>query len=177
MRKLAISGLLILPFGVLAACTPAAEPIVGLAVRDGRPIAVLVTCPGRTAYLSVYRDDDEPATGNAHVQWSVSGKPATEVVEVPLLGPAPHGWQVHPPRDLTASESGMDVDIEPLTELLPAVRYSVSGSSSRKAVPVNFSSADYPRIGPDEVLTSAGSDETKVMSRDAFVARGRDNCG
>jgi hypothetical protein len=158
----------------LTACTPPHEPLVALAVRDGRPTGVLVTCGGRFSQLSVYRnyDSDRESFTRPHVSWRISGTPATEIVEVDLLGEAPAGWEV---ADVAASSAGPATDVA-LTALEPGLRYSVSGSSGRKALPVGFSLADASKLGPDEVLTANGDWETVAMSRDEFLREARASC-
>ncbi|MBQ1034073.1 hypothetical protein KBX26_29170 [Micromonospora sp. C97] len=169
--------LLPLPLLLLTACTPAHEPLVALAVQDGRPVGVLVTCDDDFAQLDVFENDHpNDASARPFIRWKVTGRPTTEVVEVALLGQPPQGWEVADPVDLPAAEAGMDVDVEPLTELRPEVTYSVSGSSRRDAISVDFTLADLPRIGPDQVLAPHGRDSTKVVSRDAFLRKARDSC-
>jgi hypothetical protein len=169
---------ILLPLLVLVtACTPPDEPLVALAVKDGQPVGVLVTCDDSFAQLSVFENDHQDEAGNRPlIRWRVSGAPAREVVEVALLGQPPQGWEVADAVDISATEAGIDVDVEPLTELRPGVTYSVSGSSHRHAIPVDFTLADLPRIGPDEVLAPRGRDSTTVVSREAFLRKARDSC-
>ncbi len=151
--------------------------MVALAVQDGRPVGVLVPCGGSFAQLSVYENDHQDETGNRpHIRWRVSGRPTSEAVEVALLGQPPEGWEVADAVDIPAAEAGIDVDIEPLTELRPGVTYSVSGSGGHDAIPVDFTLADLSRIGPDQVLAPRGHDSTTVVSRETFLRRARDKC-
>ncbi|MFD6680258.1 hypothetical protein [Micromonospora parva] len=178
MRRRRRSWILLpLPLLLLTACTPAHEPLVALAVQDGRPVGVLVTCDDDFAQLDVFENDHpDDASARPFIRWKVTGRPTTEVVEVALLGQPPQGWEVADPVDLPAAEAGMDVDVEPLTELRPEVTYSVSGTSRRDAISVDFTLADLPRIGPDQVLAPHGRDSTKVVSRDTFLRKARDSC-
>ncbi|GAA2221703.1 hypothetical protein GCM10010429_56100 [Micromonospora olivasterospora] len=57
MRSQVAPGIPIPLLGLLAACTPPREPIAAMAVHDGRPMGVLVTCRGLFSQLRVYEDD------------------------------------------------------------------------------------------------------------------------
>ncbi|MET8121888.1 hypothetical protein [Micromonospora sp. NPDC005189] len=163
--------------GLLTSCTPPDEPLVALAVQDGQPVGVLFTCDDSFAQFGVFENDHQSEAGERTlIKWGVSGRPASEVVEVPLFGPPPDGWNVNDIVDIPAAEAGIDVDVEPLTELRPGVTYSLSGSGSHYAISVDFTVADFPRIGPDEVLMPRGRDSTKIASREAFVRKARDSC-
>ncbi|MEU8154665.1 hypothetical protein AB0B94_13450 [Micromonospora sp. NPDC048986] len=169
--------LLALPLLLFTACTPPDEPLVALAVQDGRPVGVLVTCDDDFAQLGVFENDHQGEPGQRPlIQWDVSGQPTTEVVEVTLFGQPPEGWEVDEPVDFPGPEPGVEVDVQLLTELRPGVTYTLDGSSRRKAISVDFTLADLPRIGPDHVLAPRGHDDTKVMSRDAFLRKARDKC-
>ncbi|MGC4837737.1 hypothetical protein ACLQ3D_24870 [Micromonospora vinacea] len=169
--------LLPLPLLLLTACSPPHQPLVALAVQEGRPVGVLVTCDDDFAQLSVFENDHpDDASDRPHISWRVNGAPATEVVEVTLLGQPPEGWKVGDAVDIPAAEAGIDVDVEPLTELRSGVTYSVSGSGRHKAIPVDFTLADLPRIGPDQVLAPRGRDSTAVVSRETFLRKARDAC-
>lgn len=170
--------LLTLPLLLLTACSPPDEPVVALAVRDGQPVGVLVPCGGRFGQLSVYlnHDDQGDQVNRPLIRWGVHGESTSEVVEATLLGQPPDGWEVADTVDLTAAESGVDVDVEPLTELRPGVTYTVRGSAGRDSIPVDFTLADLSRIGPDEVLAPLGRDATTVVSRKAFLRKARSSC-
>ncbi|MCG5443171.1 hypothetical protein NIE79_000970 [Micromonospora sp. NIE79] len=169
--------LLPLPLLLLTACTPPDEPIVALAVQDGRPVGVLVTCDGYDADIRVYENGHQGEPGKRSLyRWRVDGPPASEVVEVTLLGQPPEGWEVDEPVDFPGPEPGVEVDVELLTELRPGVSYTVTGSSRRHAIPVDFTLADLQRIGPDQVLAPRGHDSTTVVSRETFLRKARDKC-
>ncbi|MEU5675138.1 hypothetical protein ABZ749_33460 [Micromonospora sp. NPDC047753] len=165
--------LLPLPLLLLTACSPAEEPIVALAVQDGQPIGVLVTCDDSDANIRVFENDHQGEPGERTlIRWSIGGPPASEVVEVALLGQPPEGWEVADAVDSPDS----DVDVELLTEFRAGVTYTLDGSSRRDARSVDFTLADLPRIGPDQVLVSHGSRSTKVVSRETFLRKARDRC-
>ncbi|MGC4868324.1 hypothetical protein ACLQ3B_23160 [Micromonospora sp. DT53] len=169
--------LLPLPLLLLTACTPPDEPIVALAVQDGRPVGVLVTCYDRDANIRVYENGHQGEPGKRSlIRWSIGGPPASEVVEVTLLGQPPEGWEVDEPVDFPGPEPGVEVDVESLTELRPGATYTLNGSSRRKSIPVDFTLADLPRIGPDQVLAPRGHDSTTVVSRESFLRKARDKC-
>ncbi|MFI6261879.1 hypothetical protein [Micromonospora sp. NPDC051006] len=162
--------------GLLAACTPPDEPVVALAVLDGRPIGVLVPCDGSFSQMSVYETSEDHTTDRSLTSWRIIGQSTTEVVEVPLLGQPPEGWETAGTREASPPASGTAARREPLTELKPDATYSLSGSSGRDAIPVDFSTADFARIGPDQMLAPVDHDTTKVVSRDAFVRVARKSC-
>ncbi len=151
--------------------------MVALAVTDGRPVGLLVTCDDSFSQLGVFENNHPGEAGNRPlIRWGVNGRPTSEVVEVTLFGQPPEGWKVAEAVDIPAAEAGIEVDVEPLTELRPGVTYSVDGSSRRNAISVDFTLADLPRIGPDEVLAPRGHDSTTVVSREAFLRKARDRC-
>ncbi|MBQ0989249.1 hypothetical protein PSH03_001469 [Micromonospora sp. PSH03] len=169
--------LLPLPLLLLTACSPVDEPIVALAVQDGQPVGVLVTCEDRDARLAVFENDHQGDPGKRTlIRWSINGPPASEIVEVTLLGQPPEGWEVADAVDTPAAEADIDPDVEPLTEFRPGVTYTVTGSSRRNAISVDFTLADLPRIGPDQVLAPRGHDSTRVVSRETFLRKARDKC-
>jgi len=80
-------------------------------------------------------------------------------------------------RLVPASSAAPAITIEPLTGLRAGVQYTLSGSSRRHAKPVDFTTADFARIGPEQVLTVTGrSNKERVMSRDSFIRRAREAC-
>ncbi|WP_430501409.1 hypothetical protein ACQRWP_07470 [Micromonospora trifolii] len=166
-------SLLPLPLLLLTACSPPDEPLVALAVKDGQPVGVLVTCQGDHANIHVYEDSDEGGRGTRTLsKWGVYGATASEVVEVTLLGQPPEGWE-----DFDALDSQMsEVEVAPLTEFRPGVTYTVIGSGRHHAISVDFALADLPRVGPDQVLAPRGHDSTTVVSRETFLRKARDRC-
>ncbi|MEU8115728.1 hypothetical protein [Micromonospora sp. NPDC048947] len=165
--------LLPLPLLLLTACSPAEQPIVALAVQDGRPVGVLLTCYDRDANIRVFENGHQDDPGKRSlIRWSIGGPPASEVVEVTLLGQPPEGWEVAD----TVDSPGTEVDVELLTEFRAGVTYTLDGSSRREALSVDFTLADLPRIGPDQVLVPRGSNSTKVVSRETFLRKARDRC-
>lgn len=176
VRPLSIPVILIALLGLLAGCTPADEPILGLAVQDGQPIGILVTCDAAFSLVSVDEDNKDNASDRTMVSWGVSGRAKVAVIDVPLLGQPPDGWKVDDIREMSGAEAGTTVKIEPLTELEPGVRYSLSGLSRRYAMSVDFTTADFARIGPDKVLAPTSRGKMKIMSRDTFVRIARKGC-
>jgi hypothetical protein len=176
VRRL-LTLLLLLPAAGLAACTPADEPIAALAVRDGGPIGLLYACEAVFSQVSVYENSDSNDPG-VHISWRAHGDvTAGTVMEVPLLGDdLPDGWEVSEPRDLTAEEAGLAVDVEPLTSLEPGRRYVLGGDSHRGSLPIDFTVEDLARLSEDTVLVHAGRDKTRTVTREEFVERARDTC-
>ncbi|SCG56814.1 hypothetical protein GA0070609_3203 [Micromonospora echinaurantiaca] len=175
MRRLTLPGILVLLLGLLAGCTPPDQPIVALSVQDGRPVGVLVTCDGAFSQLSVHEDDAYEGTGTS-TRWHISGRPAQEVVEVPLLGPPPQGWDLHGSGETPAAGGGGTEKTRPLTELRPGASYGLGGRSSGNAITVTFTIADFDRIGPDQVLAPKDYRTTRVMTRNDFVRAARKSC-
>ncbi|MFE9204655.1 hypothetical protein [Micromonospora sp. NPDC007230] len=173
MRRQAAPGILILLLGLLAACTPPDQPITALAIHDGQPMGVLVTCRGHFSQLDVYEHDNRSDPDDQSlITWGVHGHPTSEVAEVLLFGQPPEGWEV----DGLHQIPGSTWEIKPLTELKPGVKYSLSGSSRYKAIPVDFTVEDFARIGPDDVLAPAGRKAMKIMPRETFVRKARKGC-
>lgn len=140
----------------LAGCTPAREPILGLAVRDGRPVAVLVPCSERST-VSVYASDGPSA--DPDVSWTARSTASTAVTELVLLEAPPPGW-----------EGGASA-----ATLRPGVRYDLDGSSEVRAQVVSFTTADLERIAENQVLTRDG-DDTRVVARSDFETEARESC-
>jgi hypothetical protein len=179
MRRKRVPWILLpLPLlSLLTACTPPDEPVVALAVQDGQPVGVLVPCDDGFAQLSVhvnYPEDD--GTDRPLTTWGVSGHPTSEITEVTLLGQPPDGWKVEDATDFTAPGLLTVVDVEPLTELRPGVTYSITGHGMHDSIPVDFTLADLPRIGSDQVLAPGGRNSAKIVSRKTFLRKARDRC-
>lgn len=178
MRGLTFTGLIVVLCGVLAGCTPAAEPIAALAVEDGRPVGLLYVCRDGFSQLSVTADkpDGSPDDG-VFLRWHVVGDATAGVVEVPLLGPPPPGWRAAEDHSTPASATGGPAaEGEVLTELAAGVQHSLGGRGHRRAQPVRFTTADFPGIGADQVLVPNGRNEAKVVSRAAFTRTARATC-
>lgn len=175
VRRLTLPGILVLLLGLLAGCTPPDQPIVALSVQDGRPVGVLVTCDGAFSQLSVYEDGSYEGTGTS-TRWHISGTPAQEVVEVPLLGPPPQGWELHGSGETPAAGGGGPEKTRPLTELRPGASYGLGGWSSGDAITVPFTIADFDRIGPEQVLAPKDHRTTRIMSRNDFLRTARMSC-
>jgi len=177
MRRLVPSVVLVLMLASLVACTRPDARILALAVRDGRPTGVLVTCDAAASQLQVVQTDtkgEPPVSGKPMMRWAVGGTPATEVIEVPLLGSPLPGWAVDDATGVTDPEGRVTVRIEPLTEFKPGFWYRLGGSSPRVALPVDFTIADFTRIGTDDVLVPARGDAMTVTSLHDFVRTAED---
>lgn len=134
----------------------------------------MVTCDDRDANIRVFENGDhqgEPSKRSL-IRWRIGGPPASEVVEVALLGQPPEGWVVADAVD----SPGTEVEVELLTEFRAGVTYTLDGSSRREARSVDFTLADLPRIGPDQVLAPGGHNSTTVVSRETFLRKARDRC-
>jgi hypothetical protein len=166
MRRLTVTGVLVVLLGALAACTPAAEPIQALAVRDGLPVGLLYVCRDGFSQFSVYENPTGPTPPSPRfVSWHIAGDAPAGVLEVPLFGPLPPGWEP------STGDVGSD-----LTELAPGVRYSLGGRSHRDAMTVSFTTDDFAGIGADQVLVTTGRDKMKVVPRAAFERTARKSC-
>lgn len=187
-RRLAAVAAGVLAVDTLTACSPADEPVVALAVQGGRPVAVLVTCGGSFGSVSVYENERPtptatPGSGepngtpamDQHVSWGVHGNPTTEIVEVELLGAPPRGWTTDEPAVVIGLPTPGAFEVVALEQLRPGVRYGLGGSGRRQAVTVDFTTADFDRIGPGQVL-APDDDDTVLMSRAAFEENARESC-
>jgi hypothetical protein len=171
MRKLTVATLAAVLLAALTACTPPDEPITALAIKDGRPVGLLYVCRDGFSQLSVFVD--EPSDG-ALIDWGVHGDATAGMAEIALLGPPPKGWQADNPAE---SSSSPDVSrSEQLTEWRPGVRYALSGHAQSNSMNVHFTTADFDRIGPDQVLAPVNRNKAKVVSRAAFERRAKETC-
>jgi hypothetical protein len=176
MRRLVPSVVLVLMLASLVACTRPDARILALAVRDGRPTGVLVTCNAAASQLQVVQTDNKgepPVSGKPMIRWAVRGTPATEVIEVPLLSSPLPGWVVDDATGVPDPNGRVTVKIEALTGFKPGLWYRLGGSSPRVALPVDFTTADFTRIGTDDVLAPARGDAMTVTSLDDFVRAAR----
>ena len=171
MRKLTVATLAAVLLSALTACTPPDEPIAALAVQDGRPVGLLYVCRDGFSQFSVYVN--EPSDG-ALIDWGVDGDATAGMAEIPLLGPPPEGWQADAAPEGSGSPAATGSG--QLTELRPGVRYALSGHSESDSMTVKFTTADFDRIGPDQVLAPVTWDKTKVVSRAAFERVARETC-
>ena len=167
MRRIALLAVAALAAGSLAACTPADDPMLGLAVREGQATALLVTCVDVFSQVGVSQAWTQPDDGR-HFEWDVHGKAATEVVEVALFGAAPEGW--------TTNDFGGRTDtVEPLTELDPGAGYSLHGLTSWHARPLHFTAADLQSVGDGQVLVPDDDDagKSRVVSYASFLKQAK----
>lgn len=170
---------------LLTACSPLDEPVVGLEMRDGKPVIVIVACPDWDAWASVYLVDELPTpapTGAApsrsgsagppsaaptdddedgYRAWEVSAVSPEPVTEIPLFQRPPRGWEV---------------DDDELTRLEPGREYAISGHSGRDSIDVHFTVEDLKRLGPGQVLVETGEGRRGTTPRSSFVAWAADSC-
>lgn len=156
---LAIAGV------TLAGCSPTAEPLAGVTLRDGQPVVIFVACDHGFAAVEVHEDDPSrptPSTAPATVPtWSVVTASPGAVNEIVLFGQLPVGWRA------TA------VDLKGLE---PGVEYSVGGLSLHGAIPVNFTTGTLAKLGADQVLTATAYRQVAVITRAEFEKRAKDGC-
>lgn len=178
MRRLAAAVVLALFGWTLTACTPKPVPILALAVRDGKPVGVIVTCPRMFTILGV-REASRKSTSPGEpplANWAISGMADSDLVEVTLFGAAPQGWQVDNNSGAPVSPGNLDVVLDPLTQLRPGIGYSLHGMARYHSYEVDFTTDDLDRIGPDQVLGSTDEGTTKLMSRAGFLRAARGHC-
>jgi hypothetical protein len=180
MRRLRLAMTLLLVCGSLTGCGPPPEPLVAVAMRDGQPVVILVTCVGEFSQLGVFRNDPtarSTASPNVHVSWGVHGDAPTEVVEVAVFGQPPAGWETEGERQIGDPSAPGSFKVEPLRELVPGVRYSASGSSHRRAYSVDFTVAGLGRLKGGYVRTTDDDGDTRIATFDDFVRAGRNSRG
>ncbi|GIF20630.1 hypothetical protein BJ973_001465 [Actinoplanes tereljensis] len=166
MRLFRLIMVLVPVAGLLSACSPAAEPIAGMAMRDGKPVVLFLPCE-EFATVSVSRDYPDPHDLRSRPpapSWGFITSDAVPgtAVELPLFDRPAAPWEI---------------DEEELTSLEAGERYSLSGLSFRHAIFVHFTVDDLAALGADQVLTNTSKGKLKVVGRDAFASRARDGCG
>ena len=139
----------------LTGCSPTPQPILGLAVADGQPMAMLYAC-GPDASVSLYPAE---AAVDPDLQWAVSSPYVAGLIEMKLLGAPPPGW-----------EGGQSA-----ATLQSGVRYHLAGSSGVEARIVKFTSADLDRIDAGLVLIP-GREDTSLLGRTEFEEQAREAC-
>jgi hypothetical protein len=148
----------------LAACTPAARPLVAVRAVDGRPTALLAVCDDfRIDAVRIYPNSREasasPATGQRRLERVGSSVPES----LDLFGPAPAGWSAAV-TELSAMEPGQ-------TYTLAASDQGVQA----QAVPL-FTLADLTALGPDEVLVRGDHLDHKKTTEKDFRDHAADSC-
>lgn len=138
--KIVRAVLVLVGVAALVACTPKAAPILAIGMRDQRPVVLLYVC---AADSKVSIDPTGGVQPGRNTNWSARASSAATgaVVELPVFGATPAGWDL-----------GLNSD----TTLRGGVHYQLTGMSHRDARVVNFTLGDLARLGAAQVLAPDG---------------------
>ncbi|MET8153032.1 hypothetical protein ACIBSW_30830 [Actinoplanes sp. NPDC049668] len=167
-RSFGTAAAVLISWSALGGCYLGPDPvqIAALAVIDGRPTAVLAACGKTSVGVELSLDD---AVEGQITRWSVTVDvpEGAERVDVELFGKARPGW------DVTTENTGGILSVVPLTAIEPGRSYLLDsanyGPEGSVAPRLAFTAADLPRIGPGQVLATAGRERSEIMSLDTFV--------
>jgi hypothetical protein len=162
----------------LAACsagTPGPVQFAALAVVDGKPTAVVITC-GKPQIMVSLRTA-VGADGSMSL-WSVVVSVPDRVpsIDVELLGEPRRGWEVVPVPTSQGTD-GRHPEVTPLTSIDDGRDYVLDASRPatefQDAPLVTFTTDDLARIGSDQLLAATDHERMEVTSRESFLERTR----
>jgi hypothetical protein len=168
----------------LTACAPGRSPLLAVTLIGGYPVAILRTCTGGPAEVSVTENSQPPTdTPTASTEPSPTGTPSPTVT--PTTESYLYFWSVK-----TASADPLSVipmfttptrwenDGKSLTRLLPDARYIADARVQGVAdvSPVNFTVDDLHNLKDDEVLYGVNAPLTTVLTRKDFEDKSAQAC-
>lgn len=183
-RLVRIGVVLVAAMTTLTACVPARQPLLAITLIGGWPVAILRTCAGGPAEVSVTENSQAPTaspgasesptptatpsptitpTTESYVYfWSIKTANANPINEVPLFT-TPSGWQL---------------DVDTLKQLQPEARYIADAKVTGvfDVSPVNFTAADLHKLKDGEVLYGINAPLTTVLTRAEFDQKTEEAC-
>ncbi len=186
-RWVRIGVVLVAVATALAACAPGRQPLLGITLIGGWPVAILHTCVAGSAEVSVTENSPAPTTSpgtsasptlaaptpspsptitpttESYVfYWSVKTDNADAVNEVPLFT-TPSGWQL---------------EGNTLTRLQPGARYIADAKVTGifDISPINFTVDDLHQLKNGDVLYGINAPLTTVLSRAEFDQKTAQAC-
>lgn len=176
-RLLILAAVAVTACASLSACYLGPDPVQygALAVVDGKATAVVALCGRSTSDLSVYQDDNDPAS-HEYRYWSVhvTVPPPAHDVAVELLGADRAGRQVTSRED-TPLPGATGLRRRALKSFEPGHHYTLNaskgGPEGSTAPTVSFTTNDLARIGNGQVLAPTDYKKSAVVSRESFVTQ------
>lgn len=183
-RLLQLGVVLIAAVTTLTACAPPRQPLLGITLIGGWPVAILRTCTGGPAEINVTENSQPtpspsasesasptpatpsptvtPTTESYITYWDIKTTSAPLMNEIPLFT-TPTGWQS------TGST---------LKQLQPDARYIADATVDGvfDVSPVNFTVADLHKLTDGQVLYGINAPLTTVLTRDEFNKKTADAC-
>jgi hypothetical protein len=185
LRSVKIGLVLVALATTLTACAPGRVPLLGITMIGGWPVAVLRTCAGGPAEISVTENSLTPTTSPGSSAspsptpetpsptvtpttesyvffWSVATQSADRLTEAPLFT-TPTGWRV-----------GGDT----LKRLQPGARYIADAKVEGvfDVSPVNFTVTDLHDLKEGEILYGINAPLTTVLTRAEFESKTEQSC-
>ncbi len=168
----------------LTACAPARQPLLAITLIGGWPVAVLRTCGGGPAEISVTENSQAPTTS-----------PGSTPSATPTLTPSPtvspttesylFFWSVKTPIaglinevPLFTTPTGWETEGRTLTQLDPTARYIADAKVDGvfDVSPVNFTVDDLHKLKDGEVLYGINAPLTTVLARADFEKKTAEAC-
>jgi hypothetical protein len=161
-----------------SAVTPDPVQFAALAIADGSPTAVVITCGQAQVEVSVRTPVD---ANGATSLWSVvvTVPDGASTIDVELLGEPRPGWEIVPvPASApTRGTGGGRPEVTRLTSIDDGQEYVLDAARPatqfQDAPLVTFTTDDFAKIGSNEVLAATDYGKVEVISRDSFVERTR----
>ena len=177
---------MIAALGTLTACAPARQPLLGITLIGGWPVAILRSCIGGPAEISVTENSQAPTTSPGA---SASATPTPSATASPTVTPTTESylffWSVRTPTAQPVSEvplftspTGWVVDGKTLSQLDPDARYIADAKVDGvfDVSPVNFTVTDLHKLKDGEVLYGINAPLTTVLTRAEFDQKTTEAC-
>jgi len=183
-RLLRIGVVLAAVVTTLTACVPARQPLLAITLIGGWPVAILRTCSGGPAEVSVTENSQAPTTSPG-----ASESPTPTATSSPTVTPTTESyvyyWSIKTPNANSINEvplfttpSGWQLDGDTLKQLQPEARYIADAKVAGvfDVSPVNFTMADLHKLKDGEVLYGINAPLTTVLTRTEFDQKTAEDC-
>jgi hypothetical protein len=168
----------------LSACAPGRSPLLAVTLIGGYPVAILRTCTGGPAEVSL-TENSQPPTDTP----TPTSDPSPTTTPSPTVTPTTESylyfWSVKTtsadPLDVIpmfTTPTGWVNDGNTLARLLPDARYIADARVAGVAdvSPVNFTIDDLHNLKDDEVLYGVNAPLTTVLTRKDFEDKSAQAC-
>jgi hypothetical protein len=184
-RFLRVGVVLVALAATLTACAPGRQPLLAVTLIGGYPVAILRTCEGGPAELTV-TENSQPPTATPTASTSATATPATPSPTVtPTTESYLYFWSIR-------TESAEAINVLPmfttptnwtnggntLVRLQPDARYIADAKVDGvfDVSPVNFTVDDLHKLKDGEVLYGVNAPLTTVLSRADFEQKAEQSC-
>jgi hypothetical protein len=185
-RLLKIGVVLAAALTTLTACVPARQPLLAITLIGGWPVAILRTCAGGPAEVSVTENSQAPTSSPGATE---TPTPTSTPTPSPTITPTTESyvyfWSIktanaNPINEvaLFTTPSGWQLDGDTLKQLQPEARYIADAKVTGvfDVSPVNFTVADLHKLKDGEVLYGVNAPLTTVLTRAEFDQKTEEAC-